>query len=183
MRRLSEPAFRHEDWVGGRPIRLADEQDWLLAPIDFHWVGHPWEPGPWWGMWPDPDPGADVMLALWRLGRATEAGRIWEPFFELARLLLLRNYALADDQVADLIPLWPDSRREAALLEDMGRPDEFRAMTRICRDLETHLERARENMLAIGIVCGQIRNGIDEDSCKYMCPGLDRGDKTEPGSD
>lgn len=170
---LDERYCRRPDWIGGRPLRLSDGQDWLMPPVDFSWVKPGMAPtGRWWGMEPWPNPGDDVMRLLWAIDRAykADAQAAFKAQFDLARALLLKNYRLSDEDIRELLPFQPD--RMAAAMENPAEASEsMLAAQDVFKAFLAHIERALRNFTAEGIVYGHILYRIKMSDVKHLNPG------------
>lgn len=118
--RLDERALRLPDWQGGFPIRLMDDQEWLLAPVAFDWEGVNGEDGqP--TMVKIPDPGAELAKELVEAFQTGTGPAEWSlpRYYAVGKRLLQRNYRLTDEEVAGLLPLMPGTEgyHEAAVAE------------------------------------------------------------------
>lgn len=97
---LDERALRRADFVEGFPVTLADGQEWTLPPVRLRCV-------------PDDGPdgfrfvavglGSEYEAAFLAATRADGAAEVIRTELALARRLLLRNYDLTIEQVAELI--------------------------------------------------------------------------------
>lgn len=97
---LDEKALRRPDFIDGFPVTLADGQVWYLPPVRLRCV-------------PDDGPdgfrlvptgmGPEYVALVARAMEAKAGADIIRTELGLSRLLLLRNYALDGDQVAELI--------------------------------------------------------------------------------
>ena len=172
---LDERELRRPDWVGGRPIRLSDAQEWLMPPVDFSWVKPGMEPtGRWFGMEPWRNPGDDVMrllFAITRIHGATMAR--WDmagACYNLACALLRLNYRLDDDDLRELIPFHPD---RLAMADE--HPLEASESMMTCPDVFTafwsHIDSALRNCSAEGIACGHVLNHIKTAEVMHIYPG------------
>jgi hypothetical protein len=101
MAKLDEVALRRSTFEDGAPVTLADGQEWRLPRPRVRFVPD------------DSDQGFQVRLALDDAGvfRSLKAavdaaetnGALWKTELALARHLLLVNYDLTREQVADLL--------------------------------------------------------------------------------
>lgn len=172
---LDERDCRRPDWIGGKPIRLSDGQDWLMPPVDFTWVKPGMNPdGRWYGMEPHPNPGDDVMRLLCEIAHISP-GPDAEPlmrakFFALASALLLKNYSLSADDLRELLPFHPD-RFAAAMENPLEASDSMMEGVPVLLAYIAHIEKALYQFNAEGIACGHLVNRIDSSQVSYVVPG------------
>jgi hypothetical protein len=125
---------RRRPGARGRLVKLADGQPWLLAEPTYR-------PGPSGLTCPDVDPQIDRFHEQIILG--DELSLI--DVFAVARSLLLGNYELADDEVANLLEVEPGEEAEAlarAVLESLFGPDQR---------VRSYVDWVRASLLANGL--------------------------------
>lgn len=168
---IDERDRRKPGWVGGRPVRLSDHQDWLMPMVDFRWSSCGLVPdGQWWGMVPEPNPGPDVMRLLRAMTRSAIGEESFRVAFDLASALLLRNYNLDADELRELLPFHPvrfaiaeENLMEAS--ESMGTVADVHAAFLV------HVNQAVMNFTAEAIVAGHCLYRIKTAEVAHLYPG------------
>jgi len=138
MRDLSEHR-RRRPGAHGNPVRLADGQPWLLAEPTFR-------PRPKGLTTPDVDAAIDRFYERIVLGEDVALAEI----LGVARALLLANYDLTDDEVAQLVEIEPGPEAEAlarAVLESLFGPD---------GRVRGYVDWLRASLLANGLATAEI---------------------------
>ncbi len=138
MRELSEPV-RRKPGARGRPVRLADGIDWLLAEPIFR-------PTPSGLTSPDVDSGLELFYELIILGQDIPLADVMAA----ARTLLLANYDLTDDEVGELLEVEAGAEAEAlagVVLESLFGPDQ---------KVRGYVDWVRASLLANGLAPASI---------------------------